>query len=231
MSNGQQIFEVTRSLLRSQLDFLNKEGAIQDDDYIRLLATHRRTVGQESDSQTSVQQDDVPPGSLKSYDAIRQILGEICSSLLPWSEIMEKLDVMKKLDATSIGIFERDNPELLSKDILTAVLLIRNQSLYSIYEVGIAIKIETKSYLVVDSELGEDALDFYHELKLSWMEAIATDELPQRVVARRVLERSQQRSGITNEFQPLNEVVMANLLTITEIGAWHQISQVWEIIP
>ena len=218
----ERIKEVARRagiMTRGHLELLRHEGALSQEDVNRIVAAHSRTVAQQPPHiqvPTVNQQAERIQGTYT--ETIRDLLARIAQSFAGWENTLQRLDPMKQ------SPFRSDDREEVASDLIAAVLLMRNQSLFSLFSEEEALAIEAKSYTLIHSLLDQQRGQLYDLLKRQWLDAVATDEVPQQVLSATLLHRSFSRQEKQPQENPLLEMGMSEELVNTAYFYWPLIS-------
>lgn len=215
-------------LTRQQLELLAYEGVIQESDFDAFVAAHPRTVSQEEvgfelpDLITSAGSPE-----LTYYEAIGQVLSRIGSELSPISRTLSELDPM------NLGWFAEDRADALIADLTTAVLVIRNQSLYSILDEDSASAIGARVTVIATEGTAFSFSTAYADAFQVWLTSVANTELPNLAIAKWVIRRSGERSLNTQVVgeNPLLEVIVAQKLVYCAFCIWHALAENTTLVP
>jgi len=129
-----------------------------------------------------------------------------------------------------LGLFTRYSPDVLANDLVAAILMIRNKSLYHLFDEATATNIHACAVLVLLDTIDTSAIATYatyDQLYRVWLGAMADLDLPNLAVAKWVLHQSGERTrnSALLEENPLCEVILAEKLVNTCFCAWHGVTE------
>jgi len=218
-------------LTRVQLEMLAYEGSVSEENFDELIAAHPQTVAQDETGFVIPEfTKPAAPLRLTYFQAMKSIVDAITNNIFPWTHTLSQIDPM------NMGLFTGDSPDVLANDLIAAILLIRNQSLYHLFDEDIATKIHACAVLALLDTANRTAIDTYNQydqLSRVWLEAMAGRDLPNLAVARWILNQSGVR---TNSLElllenPFYEVIMAEKLVHTCFCAWHSVTETTTLCP
>jgi hypothetical protein len=136
----------------------------------------------------------------------------------------------------NLGLFTRDSPDVLANDLIAAILLIRNQSLYHLFDEGTATKIHACAVLALLDRTEKTAIAThatYDQLFRVWLGAMVDLELPNLAVAKWILHQSGERTRNSELLKenPLCEVILAEKLVHTCFCEWHAVTETTTLCP
>ena len=213
-------------LTRGHLELLCKEGALSQRDVSRIVAAHPRTIAQHPPNiQLPTVNQQAKRIESTHTELIRDLLARTAQSFTKWENTLQRIDPLKR------SPFRKDDREEVLLDLVAAVLLLRNQSLYSLFSEKEACAIEVKSFDLIHSVLDPQRGQLYDILKQQWLRAVATDEVPQQILSATLLARSFSRQGLQHQETPFLELGISDELVNSAYFYWRQISNTVDLQP
>jgi hypothetical protein len=218
-------------LTRVQLEILAYEGSVSEEHFDALIAAHPQTVSHdETGFVTPEFSRPASPLRLTYIQAMKSVVSAIKMTLFPWTRTLSEIDPM------NLGMFTRDSPDVLANDLIAAILLIRNQALYHLFDEATATKIHACAVLVLLDTTDKTAIAThatYDQLSRVWNGAMVDLDLPNLAVARWIVNQSGLRTCKLELLleNPICEVILAKKLVHTCFCAWHAVTETTTLCP
>lgn len=138
------------------------------------------------------------------------------------------LDDAMRLPITPFSL--RDDREAVTRDLVVATTVIRNQALTNLFSTHVARNLEDWSISTLARRYRtDDVAAFYAELSATWRLALDRCAPPMLDLPKALVSRSCSRLAVRQEDSPIIDILIAELLVEAEWRGWQRARGLWDI--